>query len=326
MTQRLTDTAGPGSEFGQLLPAQVGIQARTPLQLAWRRIRRDRVTLCSAGFVVLLSLIALFAPLVCRLIGQDPYTQDRSARGLTPDGLPVGPRAQHWLGTDEVGRDVLARLIYGARVSLEVGLLATASALLVGLVVGLTAGYYGGRTDMFLSRSMDVVLSFPFVLTALSIVAITGPRLSVSVVVIAFFSFSSVGRIVRGQVLSLREREFVEAARSLGASDLRIMRVDILPNLVAPLLVYGTLLIPVAIVSEATLSFLGLGVPVPTATWGTMLANSATGLYQVAWWYLVFPSVALLLTTLAFNLVGDGLRDALDPRADRVLTSRKAHR
>lgn len=320
MTQSLTDAVGPAEESVPLpLPAQERIEAKTPLQLAWRRIRRDKLTLLSAAFIVLLGLVALFAPLVCKAIGQDPYTQDRSDFGLTQDGLPVGPSGKHWLGTDEVGRDVLARLVYGARVSLEVGLLATAAALLVGLVVGLVAGYYGGRTDTFLSRFMDVVLSFPFVLTALSIVAVTGPRLTVTIVVIAFFAFSSVGRIVRGQVLSLREREFVEAARSLGAGDLRIMRVDILPNLVAPLLVYGTLLIPVAIVSEATLSFIGLGVPVPTATWGAMLSNSANGLYQVAWWYLVFPSVALLLTTLAFNLVGDGLRDALDPRADRVL-------
>ncbi len=320
MTQSLTDVVGPHEESVPVpVAAADRIEGKTPLQLAWRRIRRDKVSLVSALFIVFLVLVAVFAPLVCRLIGQDPYSQDRSASGLTPRGIPVGPSGEHWLGTDEVGRDVLARLIYGARVSLEVGMAATLVAVLIGLTIGMLAGFYGGKTDTFLSRFMDVILSFPFILTALSIVAVTGPKLSITVLVIAFFTWSSVGRIIRGQVLSLREREFVEAARSLGASNLRIMTVDILPNLVAPLLVYSTLLIPVNIVSEATLSFLGLGVPIPQATWGGMLAASSDGLYTVAWWYLLFPSLALLATTLAFNLLGDGLRDALDPRADRVL-------
>lgn len=323
MTQTLTDVVGPHEESAPLSTvSSERIEGRTPLQLAWRRIRRDKVALTCVLFIVFLVLVAVFAPLFCRLIGQDPYTQDRTGTGLTSDGIPVGPSAAHWLGTDQVGRDVLARIIYGARISLEVGLLATAFSVLLGLVIGILAGYYGGRTDTFLSRFMDVVLSFPFILTALSIVSVTGPSLSVTILVISFFTWSSVGRIIRGQVLSLREREFVEAARSLGATDLRIMRVDILPNLVAPLLVYSTLLIPVNIVSEATLSFLGLGVPIPTATWGEMLSNSAGGLYKVAWWYLLFPSLALLATTLAFNLLGDSLRDALDPRADRVLAKK----
>lgn len=323
MTQTLTDVVGPHEESVPMpAPASTDrIEGRTPLQLAGARIRRDKVSLACALFIVFLVVVAVFAPLFCRLIGQDPYTQDRGKNGLSIDGVPVGPSSHHWLGTDEVGRDVLARIIYGARVSLEVGLAATAVAVLLGLVIGMLAGFYGGRTDTFLSRSMDVILSFPFVLTALSVVAVTGPKLIVTIIVISFFTWSSVGRIVRGQVLSLREREFVEAARSLGASNMRIMVVDVLPNLVAPLIVYSTLLIPINIVSEATLSFLGLGVPIPTATWGEMLSN-ASGLYQVAWWYLVFPSLALLLTTLSFNLLGDGLRDALDPRADRVLAKR----
>ncbi|MCU1691453.1 MAG: transporter permease [Frankiales bacterium] len=319
MTQTLTDVVGP-SEESVPVPAAgpERIEGRTPLELAWRRIRRDKVSLISAVFIVFLVLVAVFAPLICRLIGQDPYSQDRGPQGLTLDGIPVGPSSKHWLGTDDVGRDVLARIIYGARISLEVGLAATAVAVVLGLLIGMLAGFYGGKTDTFLSRFMDVILSFPFVLTALSIVAITGPHLWVTILVISFFTWSSVGRIIRGQVLSLREREFIEAARSLGASNFRIMRVDILPNLVAPLLVYSTLLIPVNIVSEATLSFLGLGVPIPTATWGEMLSN-ASNVYTVAWWFLAFPSLALLMTTLAFNLLGDGLRDALDPRADRVL-------
>lgn len=323
MTQTLPDVVGPHQESvpPPTAPVQERIEGRTPLQLAWARIRRDKVSLGSALFIVFLAVVAIFAPVITDLIGQDPYRQDRSPTGLTIDGVPVGPSSAHWLGTDELGRDVLARIIYGARISLEVGVLATAIAVLLGLTIGMVAGYYGGRTDTFLSRFMDVILSFPFVLTALSVVAVTGPRLSVTILVISFFTWSAVGRIVRGQVLALREREFVEAARSLGASNARIMITDILPNLVAPLIVYATLLIPVNIVSEATLSFLGLGVPIPTATWGGML-SAASSLYSVAWWYLAFPSLALLFTTLAFNLLGDGLRDALDPRADRVLARR----
>jgi peptide/nickel transport system permease protein len=164
---------------------------------------------------------------------------------------------------------------------------------------------------------MDVVLSFPFLLFAIALVSIYGSGLGISVFVIAFFTWAAVGRIVRGQTLSIREKEYIEAARSLGAGDLRIMFVDVLPNLMAPVIVYTTLLIPIAIVFEATLSFLGLGVVPPTPTWGNMLSDSQD-FYQVAWWFPLFPGLALLLTTLAFNLLGDGVRDALDPRAGRL--------
>jgi peptide/nickel transport system permease protein len=189
--------------------------------------------------------------------------------------------------------------------------------MVLGVVIGVTAGYFRGATDTILARFMDVVLSFPFLLFAIALVSVVGPSLVVSVLVIAFFSWAAVGRIVRGQTLSIREREYVEAARSLGASDLRIMLVDVLPNLVAPVIVYTTLLIPTAIVFEATLSFLGMGVVPPTPTWGNMLSDSLQ-YYQVAWWFVLFPGLALLVTTLAFNLLGDGVRDALDPGTERV--------
>jgi peptide/nickel transport system permease protein len=189
---------------------------------------------------------------------------------------------------------------------------------MIGVVIGTTAGYFGGKVDTLLSRTMDVFLSFPFLLFAISLVSVFEPSVKISIFVIAFFVWANVGRIVRGQVLSIREKEYVEAARSLGASDFRIMRVDVLPNLVAPIIVYATLLVPTAIVFEATLSFLGLGVPIPTPTWGNMIAGSQST-YLQAPWYLLFPSLALFITTLAFNLLGDGLRDALDPRAARVL-------
>jgi peptide/nickel transport system permease protein len=230
----------------------------------------------------------------------------------------VGPGSHFLLGTDDLGRDVLSRIIYGSRISLGIGIGATAISLVIGLAVGVVAGFYGGPIDTILSRFMDLVLSFPFLLLAIALVAKFGASFHLTLYILAFFGWPAIGRIVRGQVLALKEREFVEAARSLGAGDLRIMIVEITPNLLPIALVYSTLLIPVNIVSEATLSFLGLGINPPTASWGNMIAESQNGnLYTVAWWLLVFPSIALFLVTLAFNLLGDGVRDALDPRAGR---------
>jgi peptide/nickel transport system permease protein len=296
------------------------IQGRTPWRLAWERLRRDRVALASFVAVGCVVLLALGAPVVSLLTGHGVDTQYRTT-GLTPDGLPRPPSTEFWLGTDDLGRDLLVRIAYGARISLLVGVVATLITVVIGVVVGLAAGYFGGLVDTVLARLVDVVLSFPFLLFAISLVAVTGPGLPVVVVAISAFSWAAVARIVRGQVLSLREREFVEAARSLGAGDWRIMFVDVLPNVAAPVIVYTTLLIPTVIVVEATLSFLGLGVPPPTATWGGML-NDAVNYYQVAWWYIVFPGAALLVTTLAFNLLGDGGRDAFDPGAGRRTASR----
>ena len=294
------------------------IQGRTPLQLAWARLKKDRVSMLSLGTIIFLFLVAIFATVLTNhLVGHPPNTQYRDT-GLRPDGLPYGPKSGFWLGTDSLGRDVLSRIIHGTRVSLLVGVVATAIAVVIGVVVGTTSGYIGGATDTFLSRTMDVFLSFPFLLFAISLVSVYQPSLKISVFVISFFTWASVGRIVRGQVLSIREKEYIEAARSLGASDLRIMAVDVLPNLIAPVIVYSTLLIPTAIVFEATLSFLGLGVLPPTPTWGNMI-NDSLSYYEQVPTFLLFPSLALFITTLAFNLLGDGLRDALDPRAARVL-------
>ncbi|HEY2947998.1 MAG TPA: ABC transporter permease [Micromonosporaceae bacterium] len=292
------------------------IEGRSPLRLAWARLRRDRVAMASAVTITVLICVALGAPLIAHLVGHDPYTQYRET-GLTPDGLPIGPNREFLLGTDNLGRDLLVRIVYGTRISLLVGVVSTMLAVAAGVVVGLAAGYFRGAIDTFLARFMDVVLSFPFLLFAIALVSIVGPSLTVSIFVIAFFSWAAVGRIVRGQALSIREKEYVEAARSLGAGDLRIMFVEVLPNLMAPVIVYATLLIPTAIVFESTLSFLGLGVVPPTPTWGNMLADSLQ-FYQVAWWYLLFPGLALLATTLAFNLLGDSVRDALDPGTERL--------
>ncbi|MET9315607.1 ABC transporter permease [Kribbella sp. NPDC003505] len=292
------------------------IEGRSPFALAMRRLRKDKVAMISLTVIVLIVLMAIFAPVFAAVTGHPPNEQYRDI-GLTPDGLPRGPNGTFWLGTDDLGRDILVRIAYGARISLLVGVIATAITVVIGVVLGLAAGFLGGITDTILARLIDVVLSVPFLLVAIALVSVTGPSLTVTVLVIGCFSWASVARIVRGQVLSLREREFVEAARSLGAGDTRIMFVDILPNVIAPVIVYTTLLIPVVIVTQATLSFLGLGLPPPTADWGGMISESQN-YYTTAWWFILFPGLALLITTLAFNLFGDGVRDAFDPRADRT--------
>jgi peptide/nickel transport system permease protein len=292
--------------------AQARPTGRAPWQLAWDQLRGDRVAIGSFAMICVIAAAAIFAPVIAALIGHGPDTQYRTS-GLTPDGIPVGPNPTFLFGTDDLGRDVLVRVVYGARISLLVGVVATGLAIAVGVVIGLTAGYFGRVVDSALSRFFDAVLSLPYLIFAIALVSITGPSLDVSIAVIAFFSWASVGRIVRGQVLSIKEKEFVEAARSLGAGDARIMFRDILPNVMTPVIVYATMLVPVSIVFEATLSFLGVGVVPPTPSWGNMLAE-ALPYYTVAWWFVAFPGLALLVTTLAFNLLGDSVRDAFDPR------------
>lgn len=316
-----------GAEAGLgLLESGHEVAARSPLQLFWRRFRRDRVAQAAGVFIVLLVLVAIFAPLVVKLLGlPSPYTQNPALTG--PFGEPLGPSGAHPFGVDPLGQDVASRVIYGTRVSLEVGVIGTAIATFVGVVLGLLAGYYRGWLDTIISRLLvDVTLSIPILLLGLGIgaaCAVRGcvggtiqPGVGVIIFLIAFATWTYIARIVRGLVLSLREREFVEAARALGASDFRIMFREILPNLVAPIIVYATLQIPLNILIEASLSFLGVGVRPPTASWGQMLA-AATPTFNTAWWFMVYPGAALLLTVLAFNLLGDGLRDALNPRTSQ---------
>jgi len=309
------------------------ITARSPLQLFWRRLRRDKVAMTALFFIAFLVLIALLAPLIVKIAGTPGISvPDREA--LDEFGLPSGPTAElfppklgdHPLGVDQIGRDVFSRTVYGARVSLLVAFVATGLALFIGVTLGLVAGYFRGWADAILSRVMDVMLAFPVLLLALGLGAacslspclggIIQPGLPVVIFVIALATWPYFARIIRGQVLSLREKEFVEAAKSLGASDFRIIFREILPNLIAPIIVYTTLLIPTNILFEAALSFLGVGVQAPTPSWGAMIAE-ATGIFDTAWWFMFFPGLALLFTVLAFNLVGDGLQDALNPRSSK---------
>jgi peptide/nickel transport system permease protein len=314
--QEIDLSAAPGED----------ITARSPLQLFLRRFRQDKVAMTALVFIVLLILVAIFAPLVVKIFGvSGPYHRNENL--LDAFGSPTGPTSAHPFGVDDLGRDVLARVIYGAQVSLEVAFISTGVAVFIGVTVGIVAGFFRGWIDTLLSRLMDIVLAFPILLLAIGLASacslgngclgglITPGRVTL-IVVIALSSWPYIGRIVRGQVLSLREKEFVEAARSLGASNGRIMRREILPNLVAPIIVYSSLVLPTNILYEAALSFLGVGIQPPTASWGEMIA-SASGVFDTAWWWMVFPGAALVLTVLAFNLVGDGLQDALNPRANR---------
>jgi ABC-type dipeptide/oligopeptide/nickel transport system permease subunit len=312
----------PGAGARLELSGAIEIAARTPLQLFWRRLRRDRLALASLAFIGFLIVLALAAPLVIELLGlPGPSVQNPN---LTDSfGSPLGPSAAHPFGVDQLGEDVASRVIYGTRVSLEVGILGTAVATVIGVSIGVLAGFYRGWVDTLLARLVDLVLSIPVLLLGLGIgaaCAVRGclggavqPGLGVIIFLIALVNWTYIARIVRGLVLSLREREFVQASRALGASNARIMFREILPNLLAPVIVYSSLLIPQNILLEAALSFLGVGVRPPTASWGQMIA-AATPIFNTAWWYMAFPGVALLLTVLAFNLLGDGLQDALNPR------------
>jgi peptide/nickel transport system permease protein len=324
MTQGIGDAISArdsGEVLEVLTPGEGGskvIKGRSPFALAFDRLRRDRGAMISLFVIIAIIAIAIAAPLFGVITGHGPNHQYRGLNALSADGQPHAPSGTFWFGTDDQGRDILVRTAYGARISLIVGFGATAITIGVGLLVGLVTGYFGGLVDTVLARIIDMVLSIPYLLFAIALVAILGHiNMWIVMFVIAAFGWASVGRIIRGQVISVREREFVEAARSLGASDWRIIFVDILPNVIAPAIVFSTLLLPVSVLSEAALSFLGVGVPPPTADWGQMISD-ASALYQVAWWYLFFPSLALLVTTLAFNIFGDGVRDAFDPRSDRI--------
>jgi peptide/nickel transport system permease protein len=274
-----------------------------------RRLVRRRTALFGLLVVLAVMLAAVFAPLVSPF---DPLEQDIGQRLREPGWQDEQGRV-HPLGTDHLGRDILARIIFGSRIALVVGLAAVAISGVIGMLIGLVAGYFGGRTDDFLMRLADIQLAFPFILLAIAVIGVLGPSLRNIIIVIGVSSWVVYARVVRGEVLSIREREYVHAAVALGSRHWRVLMSHVLPNTFTPWLVVATLDMARVIVIESALSFLGLGVQPPTPTWGGMLADGRVYL-STAWWLATFPGLAILITVLGINLFGDGLRDTLDPR------------
>ena len=319
-----TGPGGPEPDV-PLSVAGKAIEGRSLWQIAWLRLRRDKVAMGGGVVVVLLIAVAIFGP---HLV-QNPDTFNPSLINptfLKPNGPFGGISLAHPLGVEpETGRDLLARIVVGAQYSLLIAFLATILAVGLGTFFGVVAGYLGGWVDSLIARAMDVFLAFPLLVFALALAGVipssafglsgNSLRIAVLIFVIGFFNWPYMGRIIRGQTLSLREREFVDAARSLGARAPYILFRELLPNLVAPILVYATLLIPTNILFEAALDYLGVGLYVPTPTWGQMLSSAVqNGFYYIDPEYMLVPGLTIFITVLAFNLFGDGLRDALDPR------------
>jgi peptide/nickel transport system permease protein len=294
-------------EAVRLAPRRSGVEREWVTLL--RRLVRRRTALFGLLVVVAVLLAAMFAPLVSPF---DPLEQDIGQR-LREPGWQDGQGRVHPLGTDHLGRDILARIIFGSRIALVVGLAAVMISGVIGMLIGLVAGYFGGRTDDFLMRLADIQLAFPFILLAIAVIGVLGPSLRNIIIVIGVSSWVVYARVVRGEVLSIREREYVHAAVALGSRHWRVLVSHVLPNTFTPWLVVATLDMARVIVIESALSFLGLGVQPPTPTWGGMLADGRVYL-STAWWLATFPGLAILVTVLGINLFGDGLRDTLDPR------------
>ncbi|MGH7458379.1 MAG: oligopeptide ABC transporter permease [Longimicrobiaceae bacterium] len=273
--------------------------------IAARRFRKNRIALLGLGFMLLLYVVALITPLI------SPY--DPNAQGDIVATRYLEPSLAHWMGTDKFGRDIFSRVLYGARISLTIGFVAMGIGVLLGTALGAVAGYFGKWVDSVAMRFTDMILSIPRLVLVIVVIALFEPSIWLVVTVLGLTGWMAVARIVRAEVLSLREREFVQAAKALGMTDARIILRHVLPNVLAPVIVYTTLGIGNTILIEAALSFLGLGVQPPTASWGNMISDGRDALIT-AWWIATFPGLAIVFTVTAFNLLGDGLRDALDPR------------
>ena len=304
------------------------IEGRSLRQITWMRLRRDKIAMSGGVFIVFLVLVAIVGPHIVQ--SPDVYHANLINPTLSrPNGTLGGISLAYPLGVEPVtGRDVLSRIVNGAQVSMLIAFLATGLAVTIGVVMGVIAGFFGGWIDAVIARSMDVFLAFPLLVFAIALVGVipssafglsgNSLRIGLLIFVIGFFAWPYMGRIIRGQAISLREREFVDAARSMGARGPYILFRELLPNLVAPILVYSTLLIPVNILFEAALSYLGVGIIPPTPSWGGMLSDAVNqGFYSIDPMYMIIPGLAIFLTVMAFNLFGDGLRDALDPRSSR---------
>ncbi|MCR8642732.1 ABC transporter permease [Paenibacillus sp. N1-5-1-14] len=275
----------------------------SPWRDAWRGLRRNKLAMIGAVIIVFFVLIALLAPLLTNYDHTTPVLEDR----LLP------PSSTHWFGTDDLGRDLFARIVYGARTSLTVGFVSVIVSMIAGSFLGILAGYYGRWVDMLISRFFDILLAFPGILLAIAVVSALGPSLENALLAIAIVNIPTFGRLVRSKVLSLKEEEFIMAARAQGMKDRRILFIHLLPNSLAPIMVQGTLSIGTAIIEAAALGFLGLGAQPPAAEWGKMISDSRQFFEQEPW-TVIFPGVSIMLVVLGFNLLGDGLRDVLDPR------------
>lgn len=278
------------------------VSARRPSR-AWKKLRANRPALVGAGVVIFFVVIALLAPV---LPIPDPAATDWGK-------IRLAPSAAHWLGTDEIGRDILSRMIWGARASLMAGVVSVAIAVIIGVPFGLLAGYFGGWTDSIIARTTDALLAMPFLILAIALAAFLGPSLTNAMIAIGLSAVPIFIRLTRGQVLSVKTEDYVEGARAVGLGHLAIMAFYILPNVIPPILVQSTLTVATAIIAEASLSFLGLGQQPPLPSWGSML-NTAKNFLSQAPWMAVWPGAAIFLVVMGFNLMGDGLRDALDPR------------
>jgi len=324
-------------------PTDIAVEAspevigRSPMKIFWGRFFRDKFAVAGLIAIIIIILLSFVgAPIFSRYVVHHGKNQLFLLQMTNSDGVPLGPNKAFWFGADNAGRDLFVRVLYGGQTSLKIAFGATLAEVVIGVTLGIMAAYYQGKVDTLLSRFSDIVLSLPVLLLALGLISACGippasclgglikPGLLLVSAIIALFSWPYLFRIVRGQVLSIREKEFVEAAKAMGASNARIMRKEILPNIVAPIIVYTTLIIPTNILFEAALSFLGLGVPPTTPSWGRELTDAQT-FFETAWWMMLFPGIFLLITTVAFNLAGDGLRDALDPRA-AAMSYRRQHK
>ncbi|MEH7076492.1 ABC transporter permease [Neobacillus drentensis] len=274
-----------------------------PWKEAWISFYKNRLALAGLGIVVFFIIIAIIAPIIAPYSFKDQVLADRM--------LP--PSSEHWFGTDDFGRDIFSRIVYGARISLWVGFFSVLGSVVAGTLLGIVAGYYGRWVDAIISRIFDIMLAFPSILLAIAVVSILGPSLQNALIAIAVINIPNFGRLVRSKVLSVKQEEYIMAARAVGMKDTRILLHHILPNSISPVIVQATLAIATAIIEAAALGFLGMGAQAPTPEWGKMLADSKNYITQAPW-TLFFPGIAIMLTVLGFNLMGDGLRDILDPK------------
>ena len=279
------------------------LQASTLYRDAWNRLKKNKMAIASFFLLVIIALIAVFAPLIAPY---DPYTQDLSR-------INEPPSSDHWFGTDDVGRDLFSRVVYGTRISMLVGVVCEAICVPIGVILGALAGYFGGWVDAVISRIIEIFASFPTILFAIAVMFILGPGIMNIFIAIGVIGWTGLARMIRGQIMQLKEKEFVEAARASGASNMKIIFRHLIPNCLSTIIVVITLDIPGDIMLESTLSFVGLGVQPPDPSWGSMISEGRKFIQQNVW-YSFFPGLAIMLVVLAFNTLGDGVRDALDPK------------